>query len=335
MNILSGDIGGTKTILAIYNFDKGREILYKKKYLSKDWDSFYSILDNFFSNIPNLLERPKFACLGLAGMILENNCKITNLDWEINKEKIIEKYDLSNLDLLNDFSVLLYGIKYFKDNQFEIIKERRSSEIKNGLITIVGAGTGLGISRGLFVDEEIITLDSEGGHAEFSARNETEWQIVKWIKKSLNIDRVSSERIVSGRGLTHVVNWRLSKNDARNHPLNQTELSRNIELDIPKIATKLAIDGDIIMQDAVNIWISAYGSVIGDIALHNLCYGGLWIAGGTAEKHINNFKTNLFLNSIQNKGRFKNFFDNLSINVLTDPEAGLFSAACRANLLCC
>ena len=87
------------------------------------------------------------------------------------------------------------------------------------------------------------------------------------------------------------------------------------------------------MKEALEIWLSAYGSATGDLALEELCQGGLWIAGGTAIKHIEGIKSNTFLKAMYNKGRFQEFIENLPLKALIDPQAGLFSAACRARML--
>ena len=87
------------------------------------------------------------------------------------------------------------------------------------------------------------------------------------------------------------------------------------------------------MKEVVNIWLSAYGSAAGDLALMELCQDGLWIAGGTTNKHLEGISSPNFLESMRNKGRFTNYIRELPVLALIDPEAGLFSAACRARML--
>ena len=87
------------------------------------------------------------------------------------------------------------------------------------------------------------------------------------------------------------------------------------------------------MQRAVEIWLSAYGAAAGDLALQELCSGGLWIGGGTASKQLDGLKSATFLTPLRQKGRFQDFINGLQITAVIDPEAGLFSAACRARML--
>ena len=87
------------------------------------------------------------------------------------------------------------------------------------------------------------------------------------------------------------------------------------------------------MIEVLEMWLSAYGSAAGDIALHELCNAGLWIGGGTALKHLEGFRSDIFLNAFKNKGRFKEYLEKLPIMALIDSDAGLFGAACKAHII--
>jgi len=87
------------------------------------------------------------------------------------------------------------------------------------------------------------------------------------------------------------------------------------------------------MIEVERIWLGAYASLLGDVALQELCFGGLWISGGTASKHFKNFKSDLFMKQFFDKGRLKDILKTIPMKVILDEEFGLFSAACRANML--
>ena len=169
---------------------------------------------------------------------------------------------------------------------------------------IVGAGTGLGIARGLISGNKVKVLASEGGHVEYSPKSELEWDLKNWLKNSLNIERISCERIISGTGLSRIAEWRLSKPDAQNHPLQK--YLRKIKIfdaarkELPEKICNLSKEGDQLMIEVERIWLGAYASLLGDVALQELCFGGLGISGGTESKHFNYFKSVLLL---------KQFFD--------------------------
>ena len=228
---------------------------------------------------------------------------------------------------------------YLNDNQFITIQgdKIKPQKYSNGVIAIIGAGTGLGIAKGLFSDNKLFSLPSEGGHAEFSPRSEKEWLMAQWLKAELKIQRLSIEKIVSGTGLGHIARWRLSQPDAINHPLCQSaenwELNNSKRVDLPSLASESAKNGDEMMTEVLKIWLSAFGSVAGDIALQELCTQGLWLSGGAAAKHLEGIRSITFLEALKHKGRFKDFLEKLPVMALKDQDIGLFSAGQRAYLL--
>ena len=337
MNLLAGDLGGTKTFLAIYENNNSLNKLYQRKYISSEWNGLENMIISFYNELPKSIEKPSYGCIGVAGRVIEGKSIMTNLPWEISEEKLCKSLNLKKLEIVNDFCVLIYGLPFFKKNQYIPIKESLNKELAKGMVAIIGAGTGLGIARGLIRDDEIIALPSEGGHKEFSPRSETEWEIATWLKKDLNLNRLSIERIVSGTGLGHISRWRLTQSDVDKHPLQEIASKWNYSHkngpDLPALTSRAAQNGDIFMKEVMDIWLNAYGSVIGDLALEELCQGGIWIAGGTASKNLEGLRSPNFLKSLENKGRFKKFVQNVPLTILTDPEAGLFSAACKARIM--
>ncbi len=337
MNLLAADLGGTKTLLAIYKWDGELTKVYQKRYSSTQWDSLELIISDFKNSIPNELDFPKYGCIAVAGLIRDNIAHITNLGWKVSSAKIKRHSKLKRLELVNDFSVLINGLKYFKPIQYSVIQEGVKTDLKNAVVAFIGAGTGLGIARGININGEFTPIASEGGHREFSPRSEEELDLANWLKKEFNLKRISIERVVSGTGLGNIARWQLSKSKNKKHPLNELARnwieSKNDSLDFPAMVCKEAEKGDELMQTSLNFWLSAYGSSAGDLAIHELSSGGLWIGGGTAIKHLVNFRTKTFLNAFYNKGRFKEFLGEIPVKVLVDPEAGIFSAACRARSL--
>jgi len=338
MNLLAGDLGGTKTILAIYSNENYPKKLYSKYYLSSEWSSFDSILKNFIKQLPHYISLPKHGCIGVAGPIKDKQVKITNLGWDIDIKELSLLSKINNIELINDFSVLIYGIPFFKKDQYELIQGTLSSEEINNQesIAIIGAGTGLGMSRGLITSKSISVFPSEGGHREFSPRTEEEWELVKWLKKRLNLQRISIERIISGTGLGMIARWKLDDPSQINHPLQKIlkkiDSNDKCNMDLPALVWDKANNKDKLMSKSLEIWLNAYGSAAGDLALQELC-SCLWIAGGTAIKNLNGINSSYFLDAFSNKGRFQSYLKKIPLIVLKDPEATLFSSACRAHLI--
>ena len=339
MNLLAGDLGGTKTILSVYSNETYPKKLFNKYYISSEWKSFDSIFEDFIKQIPNHISLPKYGCIGVAGPIKDQKVKITNLGWEIETKKLSLLSKINNIELINDFSVLVYGIPFFKEAQYDVIQGTLNLDVKNNheLIAIIGAGTGLGMSKGLITPKGISIFPSEGGHREFAPRTEDEWDLVIWLKNRLNLQRISIERIVSGTGLGIIARWKLDNESQKKHPLQnilkKIDSDNSDIVDFPSLVWEHANKGDKLMSEALQLWLKAYGSAAGDLALQELCSSGLWIAGGTAAKNLNGIKSSYFLDAFSNKGRFQSYLKEIPLIVLKDPEATLFSSACRANLI--
>ncbi len=341
MNFLACDLGGTKVLLGIFekviNQDSPK-LIFKKKYISSDWNSFELILEDFLKNECKNISHPSSACFAVAGPLSNNKAKIINLPWKISGNALQNKFNFNSCELINDFAVQIYGIPYLKKNQYSTIQKGSNFEgSNNDLHAIVGAGTGLGIARGIISGKEVKVLASEGGHVEYSPKTKLEWELKIWLKNYLNVNRVSCDRIISGTGLSRIAEWRLSRPDAQNHPLqkylNEIKIFDSARKELPQKIYNLSKEGDKLMIEVERIWLGAYASLLGDVALQELCFGGLWISGGTASKHFKNFKSDLFLKQFFDKGRLKDILKKIPMKVILDEEFGLFSAACRAKML--
>ena len=331
--LLAGDMGGTKTLLALYESDASQlRLLHQQRFRSGEWSSLEPMLASFLNDRPADLAAPEHACIAVAGPVRHREARITNLPWRLREADLAHAARLERLELVNDFGVLIYGLPHFDDSQQVILQD---GEQDHGPLAILGAGTGLGMARGLQSEQGLVAMASEGGHREFAPRNEAEWNLACWLKQDLGVSRLSIERIVSGTGLGHVAHWLLQKPDAVMHPLRSVAEAwrRNSPNDLPAQVSLAAEEGDPLMQRALQLWLEAYGSAAGDLALQELCTGGLWVGGGTAAKQLKGLRSANFLNPMRDKGRFSELIEGLQVTAVIDPDAGLFSAACRAQML--
>jgi glucokinase len=131
----------------------------------------------------------------------------------------------------------------------------------------------------------------------------------------------------------HVFRWLVAERRVQGvHPL-APESSSAGPADLPAAVAAAAEAGDVLAMEALDLWLGAYGSVAGDLALQCLCRGGLWLGGGTAGKLLGALRSPRFFSAFQHKGRLAPQLETIPVRALIDPEAGLFSAACRARML--
>lgn len=329
--LLAGDIGGTKTLLALYRLEEGRLIQGRsERFVSAEWNDFAALVNHFLAGSGHGAaneQRPAHACFALAGPVRGGRCQLTNLPWLLEDQALALACGLERVELVNDFAVLIYGLPHLEPHQQQPL--RRANRDASAPVAILGAGTGLGVAMGIPTSSGLLAMASEASHGEFAPRSEAEWALKQWLMADLGLERLSIERVVSGTGLGEVMRWQLTVHpDGADHPLAGCDGS-----DLPAATAAAAAQGDPLAHAALELWLGAYGSVAGDLALQSLCLGGLWVGGGTAGKLLDALRSPAFLEPFLTKGRLSSLVEQIPLMALTDPEAGLFSAACRARML--
>jgi len=325
--LLAGDIGGTKSLLALYALKAGGhfELLRSERYASNDWDDLAPMLESFLGHGQ---PTPAAACLAVPGPVEAGQAQLTNLDWQLDGRQLAEATGIRHFELINDFAVLIYGLPYLNSQQQAQIRPGVSRP--EAPLLILGAGTGLGVAYGVPTPTGLIAVASEAAHGEFAPRSQQEWELKEWLASKRGLKRVSIERVVSGTGLGEVARWLLHiHHPGGDHPL--IPLAEGPELPAAVVAS--AALGESLACTALEIWIGCYGSVCGDLALAGLSRGGVWLAGGTAGKLLKSLRTPSFSQAFLNKGRLEPVLASMPITAVVDPAIGQFSAACRARML--
>ncbi len=344
--LLAGDIGGTKTLLSLHDA-ASLEPLASRRYLSADWDDLGAmVLDFLLEGDGQGLERPSTACLAVAGPVHGGRAQLTNLSWSLEEQALARCCGLARLELVNDFAVLIYGLPHLQANQ--VVSVCPGEAVAKAPLLILGAGTGLGVALGVHTSTGLQALASEASHGEFAPRSQQEWDLKQWIQADRQLERLSIERVVSGTGLGDVARWLLACRDPQGlHPL-QAHASRwqagalapetggapsGQPADLPAAVAEAAAAGEVLALEALDLWLGAYGSVCGDLALASLCRGGIWLGGGTAGKLLEGLCSRRFREAFLAKGRLRAVLEPMPIQAVIDPSFGSFSAACRARML--
>ena len=339
--LLAGDLGGTKTLLALYRSDGDQlSCVARERYISAEWPHLGPMLKSFLGDHNNNGAEVAAGCIAVAGPVRQSRAHITNLPWDLEQSALAADGGLKQLELVNDFAVLVYGLPHLSEEQQVVLQQGEADP--QGPIAILGAGTGLGMASGVrLANGALMTLPSEGGHREFPPRNAEEMLMLGWLRRELQLERLSIERIVSGTGLGLVFLWLLHCGcEQPISDLHQAAMDWQQQApgtpgrpDLPALVAQRAREGDVLASKAEQIWLGAYGSAAGDLALQTLSTGGLWVGGGTAIKQLERLQSEAFLAPMRCKGRFEDFINKLPVRALVDPDAGLFSAACRARML--
>ncbi len=308
--ILSGDIGGTNTRLAI--FKDNRKVV-EKKFASQNYMSLEDIIDEFLKESKIQIQKAGF---GIAGPIREQRCVATNLPWIVDAEKIRKHLKISSCVLLNDLEAKAYGIRVLKKEEFFLLHQGLSQK---GNQALIAAGTGLG-EAGLYWDgKEHHPFACEGGHVDFAPRNELEVELLFYLQKKT--EHVSYERVVSGPGLYSIYEFFIStKKEKESLEVKEAMKKKQPPMVISEYGKNLK---DPACTKALDLFLSLYGAASGNLALKFLSLGGFYIGGGIAPTLTKQMKEGSFLPSFFNKGRFKPLLESIPIWVILNDDASL------------
>jgi glucokinase len=338
--LLAGDIGGTKTILQLVETSgsPAMHTIHQESYHSADFPDLVPIVQDFLvkANTPT----PKKACFAIAGPVVQNTAKLTNLVWFLDTERLQEELGIPQISLINDFAAIGYGILGLEEKDLLTLQVGNSQP--EAPIGIIGAGTGLGQGFLIKQGNNYQVFPSEGGHADFAPRNEIEFQLLKYLLGKHDIQRLSVERVVSGQGIVAIYQFLRDRKFATESP-DIAQIVRTWEQEAGQeeksvdpgaaIGTAALQGSDRLCEQTLQLFIDAYGAEAGNLALKLLPYGGLYIAGGIAPKILPLIQNSGFLLNFTQKGRMRRLLQEIPVYVILNPQVGLIGAAlCAARL---
>jgi glucokinase len=315
--ILVGDIGGTKIRFALVE-KKGRILLKEEEFfLSSRYDSFEGVLRHYLKNKKKSISQ---ICLGVAGPVLNGRVKTTNLPWTLDAKALQRIFKVEKIDLLNDLEATCLGISLLEEKDYFVLQKGRHFPFANAVV--IAAGTGLGEAGLFWRDQELFSIESEGGHADFSPMDFRDWELFCDLKKRYG--HVSFERILSREGILSLFSFLQKK------AKKQTVFSLNPEQkkDVSKMIIENAVEEkDAIAKETLLWFCSLYGREAGNLALKFLSLGGVYIAGGIAPHIVNIMKESSFVSSFLSKGRFSGLLRKVPIKIILNERAPLLGAA--------
>ena len=318
--ILAGDIGGTKTSLALYTYKDGAlEIQVQHQFVSQKYQNFSDVIEEFISSYK--IENIEAVCLGIAGPIINGVCKTTNLPWTIDSKELQIVCNTSKVKLLNDLEATAYGMLYLNEDEFVDVNPNGKKVDANR--AVIAAGTGLGEAILFYNGENYYPIGSEGGHCDFAAQNSLQDELLVWMRKR-HPEHVSVERLVSGIGIYTIYEFLKEKNFAKE---SKIMLELNESDDKNAMVTKCALEGDTLCTKAIKIFVEIYGAEAGNLALKSLSLGGVYIGGGIAPKILPFLLDGNFLNAFAAKGRFQETLINMQIKISLNQNTALLGSA--------
>lgn len=316
--ILAGDIGGTKTHLALFEEEGERKWIVDAKFKSGDYENLRDIVKEFLEE--NSEYEVSCAAFGIAGPIQNRKCKATNLPWVVDADLIQREANIPRVDLINDLLANAYGISTLKEDEFYPLNIGKKNE---GNAALISAGTGLG-EAGLYWDgKKHRPFPCEGGHCSFAPENDLEIQLLKYLRKQY--DHVSFERLLSGPGLAHIYHFLI---DERIEKEEEAVKKKAQEMDLPRVITEMGMKGtSASCARALETFVGIYGSEAANLALKMLSVSGVYIGGGIAPKILNELAEGNFMKRFIQKGRFTSLLLGMPVKVVLNENTALLGAA--------
>lgn len=311
--LLIGDIGGTNARFALARPDETG--------FTNEITLPCSDYETAEQGIADYLERsgsgkPDVICLAAAGPVVDGRVRFTNNHWVIDSHALKEKFNLSSVQLLNDFEAIAYSILMLGEHDLATIglvpaEHEGKTKASYG---VLGPGTGLG-EGGLLVRESgVYPIVGEGSHAGFAPETRMQLKVLEQLRQ--RFDRVSSERLVSGPGLENIY-WALCK--IRGEPAT--------DITAAEIFSRVLAKEDPVAEEATQLFFEALGQVAGNLALSLGAFDGMYLAGGIVKRYPDLLNSSGFRSGFENKGRHRPLMEKVPTLLILHPQPGLLGAS--------
>ena len=323
--IIAGDIGGTKTNVALFHAEGervGRPVV-QQSFPSGRYASLEAIVDEFVG-----AHRPgeiTHACFGVAGPVVRGRVEATNLVWKVSDESLARALGVPSVRLINDLEATAYGIGQLSPEQFYTLNEGEAERM--GHRALIAAGTGLGMAAIYYDGARYHPMPSEGGHMDFAPRNAREFEMLTYLREKIG-GRVSYERVLSGMGLYNIYSFLRD----RGYGEEPAWLAEEIRTGDPSAAiSRAALSGrSELARTTLQIFAEVYGAMAGNLALLLKSVGGLYVGGGIAPKILEKLKDGTFMHNYSDKGRMSGLVKSIPVRVILDDKTALYGAASYA-----
>lgn len=320
---LAGDIGGTKTVLALFE-EQSQPPLHnpveKEIFPSDDYESLEAIVSAFLTDKEVAIQAASF---GVAGPVVDGKAQITNLPWLIDTAVIQTLLNIPIVGLLNDLESIANAVPYL-DPKSDLTTLNEGVTDAHGAIAVIAPGTGLGEAFLVWERDRYEAHPSEGGHASFAPNTAVQRDLLTYMTQKL--PHVSFERVCSGSGIPNLYNF-LRDSGRFSEPTWLRQELEAAEDKTPIIVTNAVKRKADICMATLNLFIEILAGETANMALKVLATGGVYLGGGIPPRILPQIEASNFMDIFIRKGRFTDLLSRIPIHVIRNPEAALFGAA--------
>jgi glucokinase len=311
--IAVADIGGTHARFALAEIEAGRVVSLGEPVTLRTAD--YASLQTAWQEFGRVVGRDLPDALGMAfaGPVGGEVLKLTNNPWMIRPTLMEERLGVTRFNIVNDFGAVAHAVAQLGDEHFEHICGPEGPLPREGVTSVVGPGTGLGVAQLLKTTDSYHVIETEGGHIDFAPLDALEDKVLDYLRRSFR--RVSVERIACGTGLVNLYNAIAAiEGTAVTHP------------DDKALWAAALAGSDPVASAALDRFFLSLGAVAGDLALAHGA-NAVVIAGGLGYRLKDRFATSGFADRFVAKGRFERRMESFPVKLVSHPQPGLYGAA--------
>ena len=318
--LIAGDIGATKTLIGLYAPEVPRPRLRDMRTFSTQaYESLEVIIEEFLASQP-LDGRVRAATFGVAGPIVNQVARLTNVTWRVDAAGISGRFGFPRVTLLNDLEAMAYSVSVLDEGEMVTLQEGR--RVTTGNAALIAAGTGLGEALLHNVRGALIPSPTEGGHADFAPRTPREIGLLQALIAEYG--RADYERVLSGPGLVNV--HRYFHADAQDECGSHTDAT-----ELPALISRTALEHACPRcEQTLDLFVEVYGAEAGNLALRSVASGGVYVGGGIAPKILPALQAGGFMEAFRAKGPMTQFLSLVPVSVILNERAGLLGAAVHA-----
>ena len=322
--ILAGDMGGTKTNLALFESGRNRpRTVDIKRFETAAYPDPGAMIEDFLGQHPG--QTVTSACLAVAGPVVDGRSHLTNVSWALSQEDLARRFGWRRCLLRNDLEATIQAIPLLKNSETASLHDARPAP--HSTLGVLAPGTGLGAALALKRNGDIIALASEAGHGDFTPLDEDGLSL--WRYLAAREKPVCLEHILSGPGLHRLYEWRRAMGDV--HPDPATAKAIEESQDPSARISSLALQGeDPVCVKALTYFVRYLGAAAGNLALTAMTRGGIYLAGGIAPKILPKLQGDLFEDAFCDKAAFGDLLKTIPVEVILTDKAPLLGAAWTA-----
>lgn len=318
--VLAGDLGGTKTNLALFSATgETLKILQEHTYRSREYGSFTEIIQHFITQHPDT--PPERICIGVAGPVIKGRVELTNLSRDLSEDEIRENTGLNQVALINDLEATAYGLATLSPDK--LLTLHKGNAEHKGNMAIIAPGTGLG-EAGLYWDGKAYhPFPTEGGHCDFAPRTDLDMELLKYLQEKYEV--ASWERLISGPGINNIYFF-LRDVKGMDEPAWLAKAME--EKDTAAVISENGIGRKApICIKTMELFVRYLGREASNLVLKMKATGGLFLGGGIPPKIAPLLENNDFYNHYLQSDRMVELLSAVPIHIINNDKTALWGAA--------